>query len=145
MLIDQVKARIEQLGDYVAKVEEAAELDAVFRDPTKLQTALRAFVVPLGRNASPAKLATGFHSQMVERFVGVGLAIRVAGDVTGRKSSAEIETREDEMIDQLVAWTPDGFASPLKLVRTRLRDFRDGMALLQLDFSTTSYLRKATT
>lgn len=142
-LVAAVTARLKlQVAALQNRVEGAAELAALV-DKNKLpQRTPAAFVLPLAQDGEANAAATGGHRQRVRETVGVILAVRHAGDATGKHQVAAFVPLLNAVRDALAGWPPDPGYDTFDFLRGRLVGLAGGAALQQLDFRTAWWLIK---
>lgn len=141
-LVAAVKDRIASVVSALeGKLDTVADLAALVQEGALPQREVTAFVVPLGFDARGGESATGLHTQMLNRAVGVVLCIRTHGDATARRSLPTIDGLERDVVAAVAGWAPDDVAGVFAVTRGRLVSVAAGLVIYQLDFELLDQLR----
>lgn len=119
--LDDVRAKIRDLGVYNEVGDALNGADAmenfVGRPPA-------AFVSTSSERAAPNKMATGFRQRV---YQGVSVLFVEGQESAARDTDDRVEARKRELVQLLVAWTPQGAASPFEYVSYSVRFIGGGL------------------
>lgn len=143
ILAADVSARIEaEVPDLEGRVREAADLAELIRQNALPQSAISAFVLPLGLRArSEGDATSGAFTQAIDELFGVVLVVRVAGDVTGAKALPKIDELVWAIVNAVCGWGPDDAIGTFRLSRGQLLSTAAGASQYQLDFAIQQQIR----
>lgn len=142
MLVDQAEARIVAACPVLAgRMGTALQLAEAMARNQLPQVTPAAFLLPLGLRGGAADAATGLFRQSIDRFLGVVLVVRSAGDVLGKRAADELTPLIDGVVGAIAGWGPADAVGVFKLSRGELVSLAAGAATYQLDFSLDDQLR----
>ena len=142
LLVDAVASRIDnQVTALKGAIQYIADLASLVASNAMPQREVTAFVVPLGFDAGDGQSAVNAHTQMLNRAVGVVLAIKALGDARAQRAVPTIDTLETAVIRAVAGWAPDDVAGVFNVLRGRLVSVESGLVLYQIDFALKDQLR----
>lgn len=136
------RSRIEAACPALAgRIGTALQLaDAMARNALP-QVTPAAYLLALGLRGGSADASSGIYRQALDRFLGVVLVVRSAGDPLGASIADELGTLIDGTINAIAGWAPDDAIGTYRLVRGELVSLAGGAATYQLDFALDDQLR----
>lgn len=142
MLVQAVADRIgDQVTPLTGAIQYIADLASLISANAMPQREVTAFVVPLGFDAGDGQSAVNAHTQMLNRAVGVVLAVKALGDAKAQRAVPTIDSLEQSVIAAVAGWGPDNTAGVFNVLRGRLVSVESGLVLYQIDFALKDQLR----
>lgn len=138
MLVDAVRTRL--LASDVGRIEDALSLQRLIDQKALPPAPVTAFVVPMGLRGGEVRSAGVPFIQDTTETVAVFLAVKEANPV-GQRAKDALSAKIDAVIAAIAGWQPEGQPDVFRLIRAFLVSFAQGVALYQIEFSTTSQVR----
>lgn len=126
-----------ETGDSFTQIGMVAELDALESLP---RTSPSAFLIPVGEQATPTELLTKSAQRHACAFE-VLLVVRHAGDASGTRSAAALQTLRATVQDALVNWQPGADCGPVQFAAGDLADLIDGTTIWRDQFTFDRWVR----
>jgi hypothetical protein len=78
---------------------------------------------------------------MLDRAIGVVLALKALGDAKAQRAVPKIDALEKAVINAVAGWAPDDVAGVFVVTKGRLVSVNKGLVLYQVDFALKDQLR----
>jgi hypothetical protein len=141
-LVDSVATRIDdQVAALKGAVQYIADLASLIAANAMPQREVSAFVVPLGFDGGEGQSAVNAHTQMLNRAIGVVLAVKALGDATAQRAPPKIDVLEKAVLAAVAGWAPDSTVGVFNATKGRLVSIENGLVLYQIDFALKDQLR----
>ncbi len=127
-----------QIGSQLTLVGTLADFAALADLPRSTPAA---YVLPVGERAE-ASPTYGRHTQRHECTFDVLLIVRHAGDASGGKSAAALQTLRLAVQAALVNWTPDADCGAVRFVAGDIADYIDGTTIWRDGFSVERWVQR---
>lgn len=138
-MLDLVQARLEDEVDAFAAVEDAASFAAIAGKPAKSPTA---YVIPIGDQAQPNRVATLVSQELTERF-GVVIATSNRRERHSGAAARDVDSLARSTRAALLGWTPDADHDPVEYASGRMLSVDQGFVWWLSEFVTRSTIRSS--